>query len=366
MIEIKKDRISSKLVWTILLTAFSLACLFILIGIIAGPDRKPEVTSDKATTKSQSSENDEDSQEVKEAKFVFNEFIVKNTKANDLLVVARAIVPHDRLVDILLKEPKIFATISDDQFKEISRFIAAAYGRVMSRYILEGMKKRKEDQSIVEFWYENLQYDDLPRPPYNLAESGYAYLYEPNKKEFMVVDEKLKPPSKCIAEYKQYNAVMAAMNKAKERFRYKVLNEYELYDGPMFRRITFKRTLKEDASYKDSPSKIEFILYHPYAFRTLPKSRIFKVFERLAHDHFEAFGFYYKYCFDTFLKEDQKVFVFFDLWNEETKRWVLQLEGHLHSSDVVWYHGGYDITKKGPTSVRCEYRNRNYEWEAIK
>jgi hypothetical protein len=361
VIEIKKSRISYTFVWAVLLTAFSLVCLFIPIGIIAEPNRKPGGTPDKVTTNPPPSEDDEDSEEVKEAKFLFDKLIVSHAKVNGRAVARRAAVIHGGLVNILLKEPKLFATISDDQFKEISRFIAVAYGRVMSGYILEGIEKKKENQLEVTFWYDNISDKYLPMTPNHLAESMYTYTKEVKGEGVVVVDEKLKPPSKCVAEHKQYNAVMAAMNKAIERFRYKILNEYRLYDMPMFEQVTFKRVLKEY-----SPNRIEFILYRPYVFRTLPKSRIFKIFERLANDHYEAFRFYYRYCFDTFLKEEEKVFVFFDLWNEETKRWVSQLEGHLHASDVFWYQGGYDITKDGPTTVTCEYKNRDYEWELIK
>jgi len=142
--------------------AFLLVCLFIVIGIIAGPDRKPGITLDKATIKSQPSEDDEDSKEDKTAKAQFDSFITSYTKINEHAMVSRAWVPHDRLVNIEVREPQIFAAMADDQFEDMSRFIALTYGKLMGKYIAKKMGKRKENGSEVTFWYNNLLDKSLP------------------------------------------------------------------------------------------------------------------------------------------------------------------------------------------------------------
>jgi hypothetical protein len=362
--------------------------LFILIGIIAWPDRKLEVPPDKATTKSEPSNQDEDSQEDRTTKAEFDKFITSNAKLNERAMISRTWVPHGRLVEIFVREPQIFATMTEDQFAGMSRFIALSYGKLMGKYIAKRMGERKENESKVDFWYFNISDKSLPTFPYHLAASRYTYVKRDERKGD-IGGEKLKPPAKCIEEYIQDKAVKKAVVAAKERFRYKLLNEYRLYGSPMFLKVKLGR--KETKSFlggrqiekveeENVPTFIELLAFHSNNFSNLPRIRKEEIFKSLAHDHDEAFGSYVRYYlnkemlpFEKNFMEVQRVIFSIYLLNyqkEGVKNDVEFLRDLSKAIDLdesslgdiitrkVWrslgYMASYFVTKDGSTPVKIE------------
>jgi hypothetical protein len=309
--------------------------------------------------KDMTSKKDEDSEEVKEAKSLFNNLVVEHVKVNGRCVVARASIIHDRLVEIQIKEPKDFAAISDDQFKEISRFISLAYAKLSigSRaggYILDGMENRKESQSKVIFWYWNISDESLPKVPYRLAESVYTYIMD-SKSEVMPVGENLKPPSKCIAEYRQIKSAREAIELGKERFRNMVLKKYKLYGYPIFDEVIFT---------EKSSNFITFKIHNTRLFDELPTSKIRELFESLGRDYDEIFGSHVRSLLNlsesSFFNQQLVHFEMRGLmkWDKETEDWWVSM-GHRSARGEVWENlfcrGSYNITKDGRTPMRCEY-----------
>ncbi len=206
--------------------AFLVICLFIVIGIVSEPNRKSEMTSYKALSGSQLVESIEDLPDVKQIKSEFSTFVVNNTKIKDSPIIDRVAVNHAREVSIWLKEPKIFASLTDDQFKEMSRFIALNYGKLMDNYLVSSLEYKKNGQLETTFCYYNELDESLPKVPYQLAASRYTYVIFGKHGRFS--NERLKTTSMCIEKYQQDNAVRKAVVSARESFRYKLINEYKL------------------------------------------------------------------------------------------------------------------------------------------
>jgi hypothetical protein len=321
-----------------------------ILSVIGSWQAKADkATFDKATAASKSSQDDEDSPEDKAAKAEFDTFIISNAKIGGRAMVARAQVSHDRLVRIEVTEPKTFAALADDQFKELSRFIALSYGKLMGKYIAKKMEERKESETTVDFWYFNVSDESLPLILLPIAASRYTYIKREGKKGD-VVGEKLKPPSICIAEYAQEKSVRKAMESAKEKFRYKVLEGYELHGYPMFKEVSFQ----------SGCISMKFMVYNSNDFDKLSKNKIKALFEALALDHAEIIGPYIKFYMERevapfeqhWIKEQ---IVLFDIY-------LIRQRGEYIHNDLS-YSASYYITKDGATSVRCQYYDG--QWNVI-
>lgn len=317
-------------------------------------------------------DKDEEPREIKEAKSLFNKFLVEETKVEGRSIVARAFVSSGGSVDIKLKEPSYFVTISDDQFKEVARFISSAYAKIFlgpDGYIRKEMEKKKEDRREVTFYYNcdisDISDESFRKFPAPLAASRYTYLNDP-KMGIIPTNEKLKPPFKCLQEWKESNLARENIKMGKERFKDLVLKKYKLYGEPIFKDVVFAMEMSNYVVFK---------IYNSRLFGELPNSKLRELFESLGRDHYEIFGPSVRrlLSIETFPFEGEKERsspahrwpVIFEMhvlmkWDKATKDlWVSM--GHRGERGAVWESvlckGSYTITVDGRTPMECEYWN---------